>query len=33
MSTLAVEYGVNHLSKGAVIPVGCDVSDDDGTAQ
>ncbi len=30
---MALKYGVDHLSKGAVNPVGCDDSDEDGTTQ
>jgi hypothetical protein len=29
---MTLNYGVDHLAKGAVNPVGCDDSDDDGPA-
>ena len=29
---MTLNYGVDHLAKGAVNPVGCDDSDDDETA-
>ena len=30
---MTLKYGVDHLSKGAVNPVGCDDSDEDEMAQ